>query len=250
MTMMLCVLAVCVVLTAASGTALGIRSSSEMDIHISTNENAPTLFHLDHPDQDLDQDLWDMDVSDVQPAPPSAPAADASPSASCATSGATNMDQKDIDDEISTQQLYAFSSVTMSPCPAAVRRGQGKDVCDQSSNHSATTSSNSFLKTGGIVVRSTCPCCEKIIFCMNIADLQFAMWRSSFSYIGRHLFSLSLSFLTISLFSFFCCADAFIESIYYHRRCCHCRYFFHNSRRRRKRMRRMIQQSVYRSRNG
>ena len=224
MTMMLCVLAVCVVLTAASGTALGIRSSSEMDAHISTNENAPTLFHLDHLDQDLDQDLWDVDVSDEQSAPPSAPAADASPSASCATSGATNMDQKDIDDEISTQQLYAFSSVTMSPCPAAVRRGQGKDVCDQSSNHSAITSSNSFLKTGGIAVRSTCPCCEKIIFCMNI-DLQFAMWRSSFSYIGRHLFSLSLSFLTISLFSFFCCADTFIESIYYHCRCCHCRYF-------------------------
>ena len=161
MTMMLCVLAVCVVLTAASGTALGIRSSSEMDAHISTNENAPTLFHLD---QDLDQDLWDMDVSDEEPAPPSAPAADASPSASCAVSGATNMYQKDIDDEISTQQLYAFSSVTMSPCPAAVRRGQGKDVCDQSSNHSAITSSNSFLKTGGIVVRSTCLCCESYFF--------------------------------------------------------------------------------------
>ena len=204
MTMMLCVLAVCVVLTAASGTALGIRSSSEMDAHISTNENAPTLFHLDHPDQDLDQDLWDVDVSDVQPAPPSAPAADASPSASCAMSGATNMDQKDIDDEISTQQLYAFSSVTMSPCPAAVRRGQGKDVCDQSSNHSAITSSNSFLKTGGIVVRSACLCCESyLFFCMNI-DLQFAMWRSSF-FIYYWSTSFSLFSHHIPLFIFLLC---------------------------------------------
>ena len=197
---MLCVLAVCVVLTAASGTALGIRSSSEMDAHISTNENAPTLFWC----------CSDIFASpsyayDEEPAPPSAPAADASPSASCAVSGATNMYQKDIDDEISTQQLYAFSSVTMSPCPAAVRRGQGKDVCDQSSNHSAITSSNSFLKTGGIVVRSTCPCCEKIIFCMNIADLQFAMWRSSFSYIGRHLFSPSVFSHHIPLLVFLLC---------------------------------------------
>ena len=171
----------------------GAAATTTMEMCQQQTENAPTLFHLD---QDLDQDLWDMDVSDEEPAPPSAPAADASPSASCATSGATNMDQKDIDDEISTQQLYAFSSVTMSPCPAAVRRGQGKDVCDQSSNHSAITSSNSFLKTGGIVVRSTCPCCEKIIFCMNISDLQFAMWRSSFSILLVDIF-----FLLLSLFS-------------------------------------------------
>ena len=135
----------------------GAAATTTMEMCQQQTENAPTLFHLD---QDLDQDLWDMDVSDEEPAPPSALAADVSPSASCAVSGATNMYQKDIDDEISTQQLYAFSSVTMSPCPAAVRRGQGKDVCDQSSNHSAITSSNSFLKTGGIVVRSTCLCCE------------------------------------------------------------------------------------------